>query len=865
MRKTLLLATLLIVALGLIFAQADQSVVNKSANKLTKASTKNNNQAVDPVVSKQEKQAELAPELTQAQKIEAEEAALAVREAARQAEIAAEAAKLAAEKQKEAAELAKLKSEPAKLETPVVEVEKKIDIDLLKIQHEQELAEQDIIRHEEYERNKLLAQERAILAKTADSEANKTVQAIEEAKVLSDEEVEAARVAEKDRHYQRVQEKLAIEAEEARNRGELPVILDTEDYCATCWSYDTDDWITNVTFNTINNTTGGEGDPCSYGDYTAISTTVAPGASYTLYVTFVSGTFTEHVWAWIDWNQNEVLDDAGEAYDLGDGISTTLSLSITVPLTASLGNTRMRVTEKWNSDPTPCMSGSWGETEDYTVNVYGDPIFGACCDEITLICTDDVELVDCLPPLRFVANTLCVDLDPPCGEFEGACCYVDGSCEVLSPADCATAGGDYQGNWTDCDPNPCPQPTWDCDEHPPTGKEAGGDKDTPSEPLNDSCHTTDALVQCEYAYCGAVSAVGDIDWYQLVVPDYGNSDWTTFHFRVFADDTPGQYAQGGGLDSKIWVHTDCAEPAVMYDDDYNYGDLYPNAEGTDSQIDFDESGNLFPPGSTIYIRVSSYSTTYSSGPYLLVINCEPRPSPTGACCVDEVCVVTNTQPECDAIPGDWYQGETCHVDPDSSFYCPPEVDWDCELNPPPGKTGGGNLDVEPNDTTTTAIPVQVEYAYCGDLDPPGGDTDDYYVVTLPAGPSEYYCLHVRVFADDTPYQYAYGDSLDPWLYIYAADGTTELYSDDDYNGQFPDAVHYDCQYDCNEENNCFQAGSTLYIRISESATGKAGPYLLIINAYECETPTGACCVEQVCVVTNTQSECDAIPGVWYQG
>lgn len=41
----------------------------------------------------------------------------------------------------------------------------------------------------------------------------------------------------------------------------------------------------------------------------------------------------------------------------------------------------------------------------------------------------------------------------------GACCYDDGSCIDLSEFVCASSGGTYQGDNTDCDPNPCPQPT----------------------------------------------------------------------------------------------------------------------------------------------------------------------------------------------------------------------------------------------------------------------------------------------------------------------------------------------------------------------------------------------------------------------
>jgi hypothetical protein len=52
------------------------------------------------------------------------------------------------------------------------------------------------------------------------------------------------------------------------------------------------------------------------------------------------------------------------------------------------------------------------------------PVFGACCDEQTSNCLDNVESTDCLPPLRFGANTLCANLNPPCSPpvETGACC-----------------------------------------------------------------------------------------------------------------------------------------------------------------------------------------------------------------------------------------------------------------------------------------------------------------------------------------------------------------------------------------------------------------------------------------------------------
>ncbi|MBE9510434.1 MAG: T9SS type A sorting domain-containing protein, partial [Bacteroidetes bacterium] len=139
-------------------------------------------------------------------------------------------------------------------------------------------------------------------------------------------------------------------------------------YCPSIYSKQTDDWITNVTFNTINNNSEQDGTN-SYGDYTAQSTDVVQNSSYNLSVSFTSSGYTEHVWAWFDWNQNCDFNDAGEAYDLGDGIDATLTLSISIPASASLGTTRMRIVEKYNTDPSSCNSGTYGETEDYTINV----------------------------------------------------------------------------------------------------------------------------------------------------------------------------------------------------------------------------------------------------------------------------------------------------------------------------------------------------------------------------------------------------------------------------------------------------------------------------------------------------------------
>lgn len=143
--------------------------------------------------------------------------------------------------------------------------------------------------------------------------------------------------------------------------------------CDPCYADVEDDFITNVTFNTINNNSVNDG-PCSFGDYTSINTTVDPGSDYVASVSFLSeGNWTEFVSIWFDWNQNGDFE-ASERYDLGSGIDATLTQTITIPLTALPGPTRMRVNEDWGdyaADACNTINSDYGETEDYTVIVTG--------------------------------------------------------------------------------------------------------------------------------------------------------------------------------------------------------------------------------------------------------------------------------------------------------------------------------------------------------------------------------------------------------------------------------------------------------------------------------------------------------------
>lgn len=153
-------------------------------------------------------------------------------------------------------------------------------------------------------------------------------------------------------------------------------VLTLLNYCVSNGD-DTDgyyDGIRLVNFNTINNATPIEDN--GYSDFTAISTTVSQNSSYNLTVNInTDGNYTNHVFAWIDWNRDGDFVDAGESYDLGtavnvsNGVSSLSPLAITIPAGATLGTTRMRVSTKYFFDPTSCEIGFDGEVEDYSINI----------------------------------------------------------------------------------------------------------------------------------------------------------------------------------------------------------------------------------------------------------------------------------------------------------------------------------------------------------------------------------------------------------------------------------------------------------------------------------------------------------------
>jgi agmatine deiminase len=146
-------------------------------------------------------------------------------------------------------------------------------------------------------------------------------------------------------------------------------------YCISTYTQGGSEYISNISFNTINNSSGDDPDN-GYTDFTAISTELTRGDTYSLSVTInTAGNYTDHCQAFFDWNLNGSFYDSGEMVDLGQITNVTagvLSANVTVPPTASLSATRMRINIEYDGNPGPCEADhneEWGETEDYTVVV----------------------------------------------------------------------------------------------------------------------------------------------------------------------------------------------------------------------------------------------------------------------------------------------------------------------------------------------------------------------------------------------------------------------------------------------------------------------------------------------------------------
>lgn len=145
-------------------------------------------------------------------------------------------------------------------------------------------------------------------------------------------------------------------------------------YCAAAATDGTDEWIDAFTMGTYTNTSGNDG---GYGDFmTSGSISVQAGNTYNITVTPGWGgtQYDEYSRIWIDYNQNGTFQTSELVYDQGAAAQAPATGSITIPATATLGNTRLRIQMAYVGSgqatlPAVCGDFTWGEVEDYCLDI----------------------------------------------------------------------------------------------------------------------------------------------------------------------------------------------------------------------------------------------------------------------------------------------------------------------------------------------------------------------------------------------------------------------------------------------------------------------------------------------------------------
>jgi hypothetical protein len=157
-------------------------------------------------------------------------------------------------------------------------------------------------------------------------------------------------------------------------------------YCSTAGQSQALEYLSFVWIGGIMNSTGIDN---GYGNYTHLSTLLTQGQTISGYLSGrVPYPEFENYCIWIDFNHDNDFTDAGErVVNLYSDFTGWVAINFTVPATALLGATRMRITMSSGASPSPCGVYARGETEDYTV-VIGAALASLVNENNTVILTN---------------------------------------------------------------------------------------------------------------------------------------------------------------------------------------------------------------------------------------------------------------------------------------------------------------------------------------------------------------------------------------------------------------------------------------------------------------------------------------------
>ncbi|MFD2573404.1 GEVED domain-containing protein [Spirosoma soli] len=146
---------------------------------------------------------------------------------------------------------------------------------------------------------------------------------------------------------------------------------------------------------TLNGVTLSQNSGCSIGGYssnTAVSMDVTAGQSYTFAGTLLSSFYREGVSIWADLNRNGFFepDQNERLYITPATLTSQFSGTLTLPASLTAGLLTLRVVVAYNVNPgDPCGIYTYGETEDYTLNVVDAPAASSGADLAISLQTSD--------------------------------------------------------------------------------------------------------------------------------------------------------------------------------------------------------------------------------------------------------------------------------------------------------------------------------------------------------------------------------------------------------------------------------------------------------------------------------------------
>jgi PKD repeat protein len=167
------------------------------------------------------------------------------------------------------------------------------------------------------------------------------------------------------------------------------------EYCDSSGNNQSYEYIAGVDVSDLSNSSGASG----YSDFTYMTATVVEGESAAVSLTpgFTGSSYTEYWRIWVDYNVDGDFDDTGEEVFSGSG-SSTVNGSFTPPAGTAGVITRMRVSMQYSSYPSSCGTFTYGEVEDYTLEVsegvVDPPVADFTASDTTIYVGDSVNFTD---------------------------------------------------------------------------------------------------------------------------------------------------------------------------------------------------------------------------------------------------------------------------------------------------------------------------------------------------------------------------------------------------------------------------------------------------------------------------------------